>query len=252
MTTEGSGVSRAGNEILRNEDAFLVEDGLGLYVVCDGSSVAQKGEIASRLAVEALEEFIERAEEDFGESLLRTVASSNFADRAVRYAMNSVLRKGRSDPKLAGMTTTATMLLTHGKHGTIGHVGDSRAYLIRDGEIQQLTSDHEWTETTASEDGTVSGTIDAFSVTLKPGDTYVLCTDGAEHVIERAPEALRCADEFSPRSLASRLVSAAHLENPDQDATVVVVRVRGEFGKALLWLSDVPRSTSFGHAVSIS
>jgi len=66
MTTEGSGASRAGEDGIHNEDAFLVEEGLGLYLVCDGASGTPAGEVASRVAAEALEQFVGHAEAEFG------------------------------------------------------------------------------------------------------------------------------------------------------------------------------------------
>ena len=251
MATEGSGATRAGDEDLCNEDSFLVEEGLGLYVVCDGAGIGPAGEVASREAVAALEEFVERAETQFGESLSRQLASQHFAGRAIGHAMEAVLRKGRSDPELSGMATTATMLLAHGRRGVIGHVGDSRAYLIRDGRIHQLTVDHEWTEQANGGGGSEANEIDTFSIALRPGDTYLLCTDGAERVVED-PVLVSRAEDLSPRLLASRIVSAAHRENPHQDATVVVVRVRGDSEPAWLWLSEEPRPTAFGHTVRVA
>ena len=66
VSTEGSGASRAGKDGIHNEDAFLVEEGLGLYVVCDGASGTPAGEVAARISVDALEQFVERAEADSG------------------------------------------------------------------------------------------------------------------------------------------------------------------------------------------
>ena len=154
-------------------------------------------------------------------------------------------------PELAGMATTATMLLTQGRHGIIGHVGDSRAYLIRDRRLHQLTVDHEWTEHTNGSDGANAAEVDTFSIALEPADTYLLCTDGAERVVEDA-SLVRQAETLSPRILASRIVSAAHRAHPDQDATVVVVRVRRDREPGWLWLSEPPRSTAFGHTLSIA
>ena len=247
MTTEGSGATRAGNEDFCNEDAFLVEEGLGLYLVCDGAGAGPAGEVASRVAVTALEEFVARGEEQFGEALWRGTHAARFAERALDYAMDAVLREGRSDPELSGMATTATMLLAHGRHGVVGHVGDSRAYLVRDRRIHQLTLDHDWTEECADRD-TMPAEATSFSIPLRPGDTLLLCTDGAESVVED-PSLARAAEDLSPRILASRIVSAAHRRDSSQDATVVAIRVRGDVEPGWLWLSEPQRSTRFGHTV---
>ena len=249
METEGSGATRAGDGDDRNEDAFLVEDGLGLYVVCDGSERSAAGEIASRVAVAALEGFVEEARARFGDALWNQLASRKFAGRAIRHALNEVVREAHRDEALSGMSTTATMLLTHRKHGVIGHVGDSRAYLIRDAEIHQLTVDHELTEDTGGNGTVLLHDVDAFSIALRPGDLYVLCTDGAERIVED-PEIVRTACEYTPRALAARIVAAARRVDPDQDATVVVVRVSSDDEPAWLSLSDPPQSTGFGHTVA--
>lgn len=251
METEGSGASRAGEDDFLNEDAYLVDEGLGLYVVCDGAGDRPAGEVASEVAVEALEDFVASAGR-FGDPELDEAASRRLAASAIGYALGSVLRARRVDPEFSRMATTLTMLLVHGRHGVVSHVGDSRAYLIRDARIHQLTRDHELTEdlhNSESDDGSDTA-AETFSADLEPGDIYLLCTDGAERVVED-PELMQIAQSMSPRTLASRIISAAHEKDPDQDATVVVVRVRGEDDPAWLWLSTTPRETAFGHAVAV-
>jgi protein phosphatase len=245
MGTEGSGASRAGGEGLHNEDAFLVEEGLGLYVVCDGASGTPAGEIASRVASEALEAFVERAELEF--DLASGSVAREIVERAMRFALDTVLEAERTQPELHGLTTTVTMLLTHGRVGVIGHWGDSRAYLIRRGRAVQLTLDHELAEP-AAKGGSREGESDVFAVALQAGDTLVLCTDGAEEVVH-TPEIVRVAGTLSPRILASRIVAAAHRRAPDQDATAVVVRVRREQEAGWLELSSPARGTAFGHTL---
>jgi protein phosphatase len=247
MGTEGAGASRAGGEGLHNEDAFLVEEGLGLYVVCDGASGTPAGEIASLVASEALEAFVESAELEF--DLASGSVAREIVERAMRFALDTVLEAERAQPELRGLTTTVTMLLTHGRVGVIGHWGDSRAYLIRRVRAVQLTHDHELTAP-ASDGGSSEdeSNSDVFTVTLQAGDTLVLCTDGAEEVVH-TPEIVRVAGTLSPRILASRIVAAAHRRAPDQDATAVVVRVRREQEAGWLELSSPARGTTFGHTL---
>lgn len=248
MDTEGSGASRAGGDGFHNEDAFLVEEGLGLYVVCDGASQAPAGELAAQAATEALEEFVERAGADL--ELRGGRVAKAVVDKAMAYAMAAVADADPSDPELHGLATTVTMLLMHGNRGVIGHWGDSRAYLIRSDRAHQLTVDHELTAA-ASNGGGADVDFDVFALDLKPGDTIVLCTDGAEEVIQ--DEAIvRVAGELSPRLLASRIVSAAHRRNPATDATAVVVRVRHEAEPGWLELSTPARGTAFGHTLELA
>jgi protein phosphatase len=241
-TTEGSGASRAGGEGFHNEDAFLVEEGLGLYVVCDGASGSPAGEAAARIAAEALEGFVEAAED--GGELARGRAAPDLVREAMEHAARAVAHAERDDPELRGLATTVTLLLASGRDGVIGHRGDSRAYLFRRGRASQLTRDHELAEAGAER----GEPFDVFTLSLRPGDTIVLCTDGAEQVVVDDTIA-RVAGELAPPVLASRIVSLAHRRAPEQDATAVVVRVRGDREPGWLELSVPHRETAFGHTL---
>jgi len=248
VSTEGSGASRAGKDGIHNEDAFLVEEGLGLYVVCDGASGTPAGEVAARISVDALEEFMERAEADLGGNLREDRAVLDIVVRAMNHAITAVANAERNDPGQLGLNTTITMLLARGRHGVVGHRGDSRAYIIRNDRCHQLTLDHELTESIVSSESEGSD-FEVFSVDFKPGDTIVLCTDGAESVVEDR-DIVRIAGDLTPRLLASRIVSAAHRRTPSLDATAVVVRVRGECESGWLELSSIPEGTAFGHTLT--
>lgn len=249
MSTEGSGASRGGGDEFHNEDAFCVEEGLGLYVVCDGASGTPAGEVAARVATEAVEEFVERAKRDLDMQSGRV--ARKIVEKAMWYAVSALLEAERSHPELSGLDTTVTMLLAHGSLGVIGHRGDSRAYLIRKDRAHQLTLDHEIAQHAPSDEGDDDSGIDVFAVDLVPGDTIVLCTDGAEETMER-DEVVRAARHLSPRLLASRIVSAAHRRTPGVDATAVVVRVRRDLEPGWLELSSLPQSTSFGHTLPLA
>lgn len=253
MSIEGSGASRGGGDSFHNEDAFLVEEGLGLYVVCDGAGGRPAGEVAAHVAVEALEEFVAHADVGSDDPLGESRGATQVVEQGLRYAMRAVLDAARTDAELRGMVTTMTMLLAQGRHGVIGHVGDSRAYLVRRGRAHQLTIDHELTDAIAGQDETDAATASfssqTFALQLLPGDTLILCTDGAEQVVQdRVIE--RAAGELSPALLASRIVSAAHRLNPALDATAVVVRVRDERERGWLELSEPPRRVAFGHTLT--
>jgi len=250
MGSEGSGASRGGGDEFHNEDTFLVEQGLGLYAVCDGASGSPAGEIAAHLAIDAVKEYVARAESNFGSEVWQGPDRFAVIHNGLRYALGSVLKAAQKHAELAGMSTTITMLLVHGDQGVIGHAGDSRIYLIRRGRGSQLTLDHELTDSLPVDDAS-DFEIDSFGIPLEPHDTLILCTDGAEDVVEE-PDIVRVAGSLSPALLASRIVAAAHRRNSRLDATVVVVRVRGEAEQGWLELSTAPRELSFGHAVAFA
>jgi len=245
MSIEGSGASRAGGDGLHNEDAFLVEDGLGLYVVCDGASDTSAGEVAARVAADAIEKFIERSETELD------LADGSVARLVVEEAMTRALRAVHEAEAVSlesgPLETTVSMLLAHGEVGVIGHHGDSRIYLIRRDRGHQLTQDHALTNTIPGAQET-SASFDVFAVALEPRDTLVLCTDGAERVLEDAT-IVRAAADLSPALLASRIVSAANRSTPEADSTAVVVRVRGDREAGWLALSEEPERTAFGHTL---
>jgi protein phosphatase len=245
MDTEAGGASRAGGAGLHNEDAFLVEQGLGLYVVCDGAGGAPAGEVAARIAAEALEDFIDWKIEELARE--DADAARSLVERAMVHALDEIAHAERDDPKLDGLTTTITMLLAHGDLGVIGQRGDSRAYLIRRRRVAPLTVDHAQTEA-APTAVTEGSDFQVFAFPLEPRDTIVLCTDGAEAAV--LDEAIaRSAASLSPQLLASRIVSEAHRRNTSDDATAVVIRVRGEGEAGWLALSGEPRGTAFGHTL---
>jgi len=248
MSTEGSGASRAGEGGIHNEDAFLVEEGLGLYIVCDGASGTPAGEAASRVAAEALEQFVEHAEAEFGSGLHEGQRALAVVVNAMDHAMAALASAERTDPERLGLATTITMLLAHGRHGVIGHRGDSRAYLIRRGHCHQLTVDHELTDS-IPDGGGEERDFEAFALDLKPGDTFVLCTDGAERFLHDR-DIVRVVGDLTPRLIASRIVSAAHRRDRALDATAVVVRVRSERERGWLELSSLPEGTAFGHTLT--
>jgi len=245
MDTEAGGASRAGGAGLHNEDAFLVEQGLGLYVVCDGAGGAPAGEVAARIAAEALEDFVdwtiaelEREDEE---------AARRLVERAMVHALDEIAHAERDDPKLDGLTTTITMLLAHGDLGVIGQRGDSCAYRIRRRRVEPLTAEHEGAEA-APHAVTHGSDFRVFAFSLEPRDTIVLCTDGAEAAV-RDESIATSAASLSPQLLASRIVSEAHRRNSSHDATAVVIRVRGEGEAGWLALSSEPRGTAFGHTL---
>src|SRR5438132_12404928 len=203
MQVKSFGLTHVGRQRQHNEDSFLVEDKVKLYLVADGMGGHAAGEIASRIAVDSISEFILHTREDDGtwphaydEQYKR---STNRLMAAVRLANTRVLEAMRKDARLRGMGTTVVACLADEETMSVAHVGDSRAYLVRDGHLSRLTNDHSWvfeqvqagmlTEAEAEKHplrnvitralgGALSVNPDAAEVESKPGDVYLLCSAG--------------------------------------------------------------------------
>jgi PPM family protein phosphatase len=200
-----------GKERANNEDAYLVDESLGLYVVCDGMGGHQYGEIASANASEFIRDGIRERAEDF-----RRFADGELTTKDVRAILRSVLENTNyklremavSDETLEGMGTTAVVVLVLGSHAFLGHVGDSRIYLFRDNAVHMVTDDHsigsevqkktslprEYRAALTRALG-VHDTVepDVLSLDLFPGDGILLSSDGLYSYF--TPRKLRDAQE---------------------------------------------------------
>ena len=224
------------------EDAYLVDDGRGLIAVADGMGGHRAGEVASATALEAL-----RAAITSGRPLRESIEDANEA----------VFTKSRTDTDLRGMGTTLTAgTLVAGDTLLIGHVGDSRAYLLHDGELRQVTDDHSLVEElvregrlTADEAAVhpqrsiitralgvdASVEVDVYPVALVPGDRLLLCSDGLTGMVQPDDIAAALRRESDPTRAATQLVDAANAAGGEDNITVVVVAVTDEAP-----LRDVP------------
>lgn len=220
---------------MRNEDAFVCDP--PLFAVTDGMGGAQAGELASRLAAAAIEE---RA---------RGLSGRDAVVEMVREANTRIYRRALEDPTAAGMGTTATVALVDEESGSIafGHVGDSRAYRLRDGTLEQLTDDHSLvgelmrsgriTREEAAEHPQRSvitralGTdaeveVDTLTVEMAPGDLYLICSDGLTAMVRDADVLSVAAEQGSdPQQIASVLVQAANQAGGEDNITVVVFEI---------------------------
>src|SRR3954469_15059791 len=131
-----------------NEDNFLLDKKLSLFVVADGMGGHASGEVASHLAVhefrnsvEAGKDVIERFAKG-GDESVRPQEILAVLEQAVQTACHNIYLKGQAEPEKRGMGTTTSALLIAGDRGFIAHVGDSRIYMLRAGQVVQLTEDH--------------------------------------------------------------------------------------------------------------
>src|SRR5688500_14865223 len=142
MEVKAFGLTHVGRQRQHNEDSFRVEDDSKLFIVADGMGGHAAGEIASRIAVDSILEFITQTKEDDGtwphaydEQYKR---STNRLVAAVRIANTRVLEAMRKDARLRGMGTTVVGCMADANTMSVAHVGDSRAYLIRGDKISRI------------------------------------------------------------------------------------------------------------------
>jgi len=211
-----------------NEDSYLTEE--PLFAVADGMGGHRGGEVASHLAVETLEKMFKEGAGDLPDQ--------------VQEANRVVFERSVLDRKVAGMGTTLTAALVEGDRVRLAHVGDSRAYLLRDGELRLLTEDHTLVHRMVSEgeiskeeaethpqrsvltralgvDAVVDVDDDTFLV--RPGDRLLLCTDGLTSMVpeDQIGEVLRTVRD--PQEAAERLVRMANEAGGMDNTTVVIL-----------------------------
>jgi protein phosphatase len=215
-----------------NEDGYLVDDDLGLVAVADGMGGHRGGEVASATALDAL---------------YTALSGSDEIGEAIGVANDTVYERSTIDDGLRGMGTTLTAGIFDPRGTfTVGHVGDSRAYLLRDGELTRITTDHslveelvaagELTEEEAELDprrsqitralGLEPGVeVDLYPVELEAGDRLLLCSDGLTTMLHEAEIAALLEEENDPERAAQQLVEAANAAGGVDNITVLVVDV---------------------------
>ena len=217
----------------KNEDSYLVEE--PLFAVADGMGGHKGGDVASQLALETIE----------GEP------TADLAQR-LRDANAAVFERSQADRSVTGMGTTVTAVVVEGTSALFAHVGDSRAYLLRAGDLRQLTDDHtlvarmvksgEITEAEADVHphrsvltralGTEPDVIvDEFDVALTDGDSLLLCSDGLTGMVTEEQIVAILSAAPDPQDAANRLVRAANRAGGVDNITVVVIDLEAEDGE---------------------
>jgi protein phosphatase len=226
-----------------NEDSFLVRDDVGLFAVADGMGGHQAGERASRMALDKLAQILKRPDNgaDRDDVLARLRDATQAAGAAIFDA-------AQADPSLAGMGTTMTALWFHGGRAYLAHVGDSRAYLFRDGRTQQLSDDHSWVSEQVragmmSEEEAKESKfrhiitrsvgferevlVDGAAIPVQAGDCYLICSDGLSNYVE-GDELARILTARFYRDVPRLLVELANDRGGDDNITVVLVHVAND------------------------
>jgi protein phosphatase len=221
-----------------NEDSHLVDPEDGLYAVADGMGGHRAGEVASATAIDAL-----KAAYLGGQRLDEAVVAANAA----------VFARAADDAALRGMGTTLTAIALQDSTALLGHVGDSRAYLMREGAVTQVTEDHSLVEQLVREgrltpeeaqnhpqraiitralgvDPDVQ--VDTYRIDLKPGDRLLICSDGLTNMLSDDTIAQTLRRHADPQQAADTLVDMANQAGGDDNITVVLVDALSEGGEA--------------------
>jgi PPM family protein phosphatase len=255
----GSDIGRARE---RNEDSYVVEE--PLYAVADGMGGHRGGAVASSLALETLRELLR----DEG------VAPAMLIDE-IKEANQRVLQRGEADRDLRGMGTTLTALLAEEGKAHIAHIGDSRAYLLRDGSLKQLTEDHTLVQRMVMEGKLrpeeaerhpqrsiltralgVDEEIEPDTLTLDPvlpGDRLLLCTDGLTSMVDAARIEDVLHSEHDPQRAADILIDEANAAGGDDNITVLILDFIDDGSPAVTSAVDAGRSATppeFGGAAA--
>ncbi len=217
-----------------NEDRYLA-DGL-LFIVADGMGGHRAGEVASNDSIRVVTEYLER---ESGKGTPETILAE-----AIMRANEVIFEKARSDVNLAGMGTTFTCALLSGRRVVIGHVGDSRAYLWRAGQLTQLTEDHSLVAELVKE-GRISPEeafshpqrniitkalgvepmveVDVATYNLEAGDLLLLCSDGLTTMLRDAEITAHLARTQDLEQLSDLLIAEANAHGGVDNVTVVLI-----------------------------
>ncbi|NDQ56384.1 MAG: Stp1/IreP family PP2C-type Ser/Thr phosphatase [Acidipila sp.] len=249
-----------------NEDSFEVLPELGLYILSDGMGGEAHGEIASRMAVEAIAQhcrdslldpklpLLEGAVADLGVRTNRLASSIQLANRMI-------YESAQKHPAQRGMGATVVAVWLDGSRMSLAHVGDSRAYRLRGGALEQLTQDHSLvaeqvrrgilTQQQADEsemqsvliralgiDATVQ--VDADEHTLIEGDTLLLCSDGLSRMVTDAGIASALLTSLNSQEAVDRMIEAANDAGGEDNVTAVAIRIvresHGPWTRFMRWL----------------
>jgi len=252
MRFEAFGRSECGPVRDNNEDASRIDTEMGIFIVADGMGGHAAGEVASDLAVQSIHAILVGQQDPDETRLVREVKPEDPSDimrERLRYAMNQaskeIRRLSEARPETRGMGTTVVALVLDGDRVHIAHVGDSRAYLLRDGRLQRLTRDHTIVQqeidagrltpelarllphrNILTQSVGFHGPVEPDTSTrvVRPGDLFLLCTDGLTDALPDA-EVQRLLLDTEPDDAPYQLTEAALRAGAEDNVTVVVIAI---------------------------
>lgn len=236
-----------------NEDNFTVVPELGLYVLSDGMGGEAHGEVASGLTIDAIRHHCLEAStkpdmELFGDPLPNLPARANRLASAVRLANRAIYESAQRHPSQKGMGATVVAIWMDEEQMSVAHVGDSRLYRMRQGQLEQITQDHslvaeqvrrgiltqQQADTSQMQSVLIRALgidpdveVDAEEHPVLPGDTLVLCSDGLNRMVTDPDIGSILNTSLSAKEAVDRLIALANENGGEDNVTVIVVRVVG-------------------------
>jgi PPM family protein phosphatase len=273
---KSGGISDVGRVRSNNEDCFRIVPELGLFVLSDGMGGEAHGEIASALAVETVVKHCIEGENNpasptFGEPQAGWSARTKRLSSAIHLANKKIFDSAAEHPEQSGMGATLTAAWLSESRLSIAHVGDSRAYLLRTGALQQLTNDHSLVAeqvrrgilTAAQADESEMQSVllralganpevevDAEDHILFPRDTLLLCSDGLTRMVTEPEIAGTLQSEPDPSAASEKLVALANERGGGDNVTVIVVSTSTVSKGWFSWLRFGESKSSNGHSVA--
>jgi len=229
------GVVRAGNE-----DTFLLDCPRGLFIVADGMGGHAAGEVASEMAVQIIQNEL---------GAVRGLTDRDAAARmrtAIQLANDAIFERTLAEQDKRGMGTTTTVMALFSRRYLIGQVGDSRAYLLRRGELLQLTKDHSYVQEqvdaglltpdqarTHPYSNVITRCVganeevapDIYFGNLEPGDVILLATDGLTGMLEDQQLQTILGSEDNPEHCVNRMIADANRRGGLDNITAIVIRI---------------------------
>ncbi len=249
-----------------NEDSFLVSESQQFFVVADGMGGHAAGEVASAMACETVRQELEASQELFDKYLANPTETARrkiveLLEQSVRQAHHEVFSTGKRDKEKEGMGTTLDVLLILGADAFVGHVGDSRTYLFRDNQPQQLTTDHTMAEVLViegkltEEEALVSPMrtilvnaigvqqdvgVEWAHVRIEPGDRLLMCSDGLHDYFPKSQELNDVATDGELSDCISKLIDMAKARGGHDNITGILLQV-----------DDVPEFADDGYDATV-
>jgi PPM family protein phosphatase len=250
VKVHGFGHSDVGKRREKNEDSFLIDDDLGLFIVADGMGGHLGGEYASQLAVTTIKEVLQILDEDPEATLVSEleIDPENMAERfryAIRVASMKIFEEATHDPTLRGMGTTAVGVFVRNGVAYIANVGDSRCYQFRNEQCEQITQDHSLVSEqlraglitlqdaeTHKYKNIITRSVgyqedvesDIWEIKLEPGDRYLLCSDGLTNMVSDDVIA-KLVNSNSSETACRALVNEANKNGGDDNVTAAICEV---------------------------